>query len=78
MDLLSRVKYVMSTVLKISEDKITGDSSPYTISGWDSMKHVTLILAIEEEFDIKFEVDEIETMVNCKVIVSTIESYIEA
>jgi acyl carrier protein len=32
------------------------------IEGWDSLKHVMLILAIEEEFTVKFTTREVTTL----------------
>ena len=33
--------------------------SPESIAGWDSANHVNLVLALEAEFGIEFETDEI-------------------
>jgi acyl carrier protein len=33
-----------------------------SVAAWDSVATVTLAAAVEEEFDIQFEVEEIETM----------------
>ena len=40
--------------LEVDENTTADD-----IIGWDSMGHVRLILALEEEFDIEFEPDDI-------------------
>jgi len=34
-------------------------AAPDTIDGWDSANHVNLVLALEAEFDVQFEADEI-------------------
>lgn len=55
----SRVKKVMSEVLNINADSINNDSSPFNIENWDSLKHMNLIVALEEEFKVQFDDEEI-------------------
>ena len=54
-----RIKDVMSAVFEISTDKINDKSSPDTVQSWDSLKHMNLIIALEEEFEIIFSDDDI-------------------
>ena len=42
----------MATVLGISADAISDDTSMDTVESWDSIKHMNLVLAIEEEFGV--------------------------
>jgi acyl carrier protein len=46
------LKDVMATVLDITADSINDDTSMDTVEAWDSIKHMNLVLAIEEEFGI--------------------------
>ena len=68
-----RIKNVMSAVFEIPEGIIQDDSSPDTIESWDSLKHMNLIIALEEEFDCKFSDSETIELLNFKLI-STILS----
>lgn len=43
---------VMATVLGIAADSITDETSMDTVESWDSIKHMNLVLAIEEEFGV--------------------------
>ena len=63
-----RIKNVMSAVFGCSADEITDHSSPDTIGSWDSLKHMNLISALEEEFDISFTDSEILEMMNFPLI----------
>lgn len=72
-----RIKNVMAAVFDLSPDKISDDSSPHEITAWDSIKHLNLVLALEEEFDIRFEEAEIPSLVNFKIIAATIRAYVE-
>ena len=50
-------------------------SYPHTLKKWDSINELKIILSFEEEFNLKFTKDEIESMVSIDVIKLTIESY---
>ena len=58
----------MAAVFEIPVDEITDESSPDNIESWDSLKHMNLILALEEEFRIGFSDDEIVEMMNYALI----------
>ena len=63
----------MAAVLEVPVDEITDESSPDNIESWDSLKHMNLVVALEEEFNIRFDDDEIVEMMNyglIKVILS--------
>ena len=67
-----RIKNVMSAVFEIPVNKIKENSSPDTIESWDSLKHMNLIIALEEEFEIEFIENEIYDMMNYTIIKSII------
>ena len=46
------LKQVMATMLKVDVSVIDADSSMDNISNWDSLRHMNLILALEEEFKV--------------------------
>ena len=60
----------MSAVFEISVEEIKDDSSPDTIGSWDSLKHMNLVIALEEEFETEFTEDEILEMMNYTLIKS--------
>ena len=47
---------------------IPQEASPETIDGWDSANHVNLILALEAEFGVQFETDEISELTSVGAI----------
>lgn len=52
--------------MNVSVEQLDEDSSPDTVENWDSLKHMSLILALEEEFDITFSDDEIIRILSVK------------
>lgn len=69
----NRIKKVMSAVFDVPIEEINDESSPDTIESWDSLKHMNLVVALEEEFEIKFEDDEIVELLNYSLICSIIK-----
>jgi acyl carrier protein len=48
----ARLKEVIASVLDIAAASITEDTSMDNVDAWDSIKHMSLVLAIEEEFGV--------------------------
>jgi acyl carrier protein len=63
-----RIKKIISIVFEIDESQITNFSSPENVENWDSLGHLNLIVALEEEFELKFTDDEISEMLNFSLI----------
>jgi acyl carrier protein len=69
-----RVRTIASDVFKLPEAEITPQSSPQTVATWDSVQHLNLILALEQEFDLQFEPGEMDEMNSVDRILSVLES----
>jgi acyl carrier protein len=68
---LTRVREIASDIL---QTEVSADSSPETIDAWDSVQHLNLILAIEEEYDFQFqpeEMDQVKSIGQIAQLVST-------
>lgn len=70
------VKELMAIVLNIDAAGIDDSTSMDNTPGWDSANHINLVLALEEEFSISFEVSEFELMVSFFDIVQVVGSKI--
>ena len=64
----NRIKGIMAIIFKIPVEEITDETSPDNTESWDSLKHMNLITALEEEFDVQFEDEEIMEMMNIIII----------
>lgn len=64
----TKIKQIMTAVFETEIENISDDASPDTINNWDSLRLINLVAAIEEEFDIEFEEEEIIEMLNFKLI----------
>ena len=63
-DILDELQPIFQDIFEDDELLITAESNADTVEGWDSLVHVTLIFVIEQEFEIKFALGELETMKN--------------
>jgi acyl carrier protein len=59
-----RVQRIFADVFGVPVESIHPDSSPETIEAWDSLQHLNLVLALEQEFQVQFTPEEIETLVS--------------
>lgn len=71
------IQEIMAIVFEMSKDSITSESSQDSIRNWDSVKHLDLIISLEEEFEITFPVEEIGHLVSFKLIKIIIEEQLE-
>lgn len=58
-ELRNRIIGVVSRVLKISPEVVARGVTPDQVEGWDSEKHVELVVALEEHFGCMFEAEEV-------------------
>lgn len=72
MDYKEQIKQVMSAVFGVPADTITEESSKDNIESWDSLKHLNLVLALEEEFDISVPDEEVGNLINFQLIEYTV------
>lgn len=57
--MLERLKEIFKDVLKVDVDE---NSTSDNTDCWDSLSHISLIVSIESEFDVKFTMSEIAQM----------------
>ncbi len=68
-----QVLRVMSNVLGVSVHDIDDNSSNDTITSWDSVRHIDLVMSLEEEFDIEIETEQMLDMMNAKLVILIVE-----
>jgi acyl carrier protein len=69
-----RVVAVVSKIMGVPPEEVTDESSADTIPAWDSLRHMNLILALEEEFEVSFDDEEIVELLTVGLIVDTIRA----
>lgn len=64
----SRLKATVAAVLDVDPAGLGDDASPATIPNWDSVKQMDIILAVEDEFNVRFN-DEAFTEISSYALI---------
>jgi len=69
-----KIKEIMAAVFEMNAVDIKDSDDSTTIPNWDSLNQMNLIVALEEEFDVRFEDDEIVELTSFE----SIENYLKS
>ena len=70
---IDELKSVFEKVFDQSDLMLTPSTTSNEIDGWDSMSHVTMLMAVEDHFNITFKAFEIANLPNVGALVALIE-----
>lgn len=70
MEIKQRIKSVISRTFKL--DQVPDDVSQDNCENWDSLRHLNLVVDLEQEFDISIEPEEIAVMKSFQDIVKIV------
>jgi acyl carrier protein len=56
------VRGIAADVLDVDPASLTPQSGPESVEAWDSVQYLSLVLALEQKFDLLFEPPEIDGM----------------
>jgi acyl carrier protein len=62
------LKKVMATMLTVDVSTINEDSSMDNVPSWDSLRHMNLVLALEEEFKVTIPDEDAGNITSYKLI----------
>jgi acyl carrier protein len=68
MNLEERIKATMSSILMVPIESLNENSSKDNVDGWDSLKHMNLLLALEEEFKVTIPDEDAANITSFKLI----------
>jgi acyl carrier protein len=63
-----RIKSVMAAVFEVPPSEIDESTTPARLEKWDSLNHIKLVMALEDEFGVKFKEGEIVELQSFKLI----------
>ena len=69
-----KIILIISSILGVESSKIKLQSSSDDFEEWDSIRHMNLIVALEEEFDVEFTDSEIPELAQVKIIIDIISA----
>lgn len=69
-----KIKQTMASVFEVNTSDIREDASNKTLPNWDSLRHMSLIIALEEEFDVEFDNEEIVEAMTLQSIITILRN----
>ena len=76
-EIYERLNKVFRDIFDDDSIVVKPETTSNDIEDWDSLEHINLIVAVEQEFGIKFNMKEVTTMKNVGEMVDIILSRIE-
>ena len=68
----------MATILTVDVNQINSDASMDSISTWDSIRHMNLVLALEDEFKVIIPDEDAGNITSYKLIKLVLENLLKA
>jgi acyl carrier protein len=75
-DVSEKVKQIVVSVLKHENFEMRDDLTAADVDGWDSLTHMNIITEIEESFNTKFKLKELNKLKNMGTLIELIQSKI--
>lgn len=63
-DISNRLSNILVDILNKESVILTREMTAQDIDGWDSLSHISIVVAIENEFGIKFKLVELKKLKN--------------
>ena len=73
-EIYERLNEVFRNVFDDDEIEVEAGTTADDIEDWDSLEHINLISAVEDEFGIRFKMGEVSSMKNVGEMVDIIKS----
>jgi acyl carrier protein len=73
-EIKDHIKTVLETTLEHSNFEMNDELTAQDVDGWDSLSHMMIITKIEERFNIKFKLRDLNKLKNMGSLVAMIES----
>lgn len=77
MAIADQLRTVFVDALQLDDDVDVENLKYRDIEAWDSVGHMALVAAIEDEFDVQFETDQVIDMSSFKVAVDMVTDLME-
>lgn len=73
----ARVKKILAQSFNIAVESINEDTSSDNVAKWNSLAHMNLVVALEEEFGVSFTDEQIIEMLSYPLIVLTVKEALQ-
>lgn len=69
----NRVREIVANVTLNPPEKVGPDAAAGTLQGWDSLAQVNIVLAVESEFGVTFEADQVHSLNSVAAIAGALD-----
>jgi acyl carrier protein len=76
--IFNRVQGIMADLFSIPVAQVMLETSSDTIKSWDSLQHLNLMLALEQEFGVQFTPEEIQSLTSVQSITRLLNLKLQA
>ncbi len=73
-EIMEKVRRIFREVFDDDELVIKDSTNSSDIEDWDSLEHIALVVSMEKEFDLKFDLKEVNALANVGEMVDLIAS----
>jgi acyl carrier protein len=74
-EITQRARAILAKALKADPTTIADNASQTDLSDWDSVRHMNVVLALENDFEIEFADAELPTLTSLPLLVAAIERH---
>lgn len=72
-----KLKTVVATVLNVDVSRIDANASSDTIESWDSLRHMNLVLALEDEFGVSLPDEDAANATSYPLLVLVLQDLLQ-
>ena len=74
-EIKERARGILARVLKVNPESISDNASQLDLSEWDSVRHMNVVLGLENDFDIEFEDAELPKLTSLPMLIDAVEKH---
>jgi acyl carrier protein len=71
--ILQQTQALVATIFELDPAAVSPATSPDNVPNWDSLQHLNLVLALEQEFGVQFTPEEIEQLLSVELITMLVQ-----
>lgn len=75
-EILEKVNEILRDIFEDDTLVITEETTAKDVEGWDSLRHITIIENVEDEFDMRFTMMQVNGMKNVGEMLDIIEKQV--
>ncbi len=71
---LDKIREIVARALRVEPSAVSDSSSPDSLPGWDSVKHVQILMSVEEDLGVKLSEEQLATAWDVRSILEAVNA----